>query len=378
MPLTLAIPKETAAGERRVALDPQTAQRFAKMGFKVLLEKGAGLHSFHADESYTDAEVVDNTADLYARADIVLKLQPPTEEEIGHMKEGAILAGFLMPYRYPERIAKLRDQKVTALSMEMIPRISRAQTMDALSSQAAIAGYKAGLLAAERTTRFFPMLTTAAGTIRPAKVLVIGAGVAGLQAIATCRRLGALVEAYDVRGATKEQVQSLGAKFVDTGLKAEGDGGYARELTDEEKQQQQNILIQHIIQVDAVITTASVPGKPAPKIISAEVVEQMKPGAVIVDLAAEGGGNCELTVPGEDTEHADITILGPLNVPSMLCVHASEMYARNLLNYLTPMIKEDGQLELDWDDEVIKHSALTHDGEIRNQAVRESVEGASS
>jgi NAD(P) transhydrogenase subunit alpha len=283
----------------------------------------------------------------------------------------------MLPHRYPERVARMRDRRILSFAMELVPRISRAQSMDVLSSQAAVAGYKAVLLAADRFGGFFPMLTTAAGTIRPAKVLVIGAGVAGLQAIATAKRLGAMVEGYDVRGATREQVESLGAKFVDTGVSAEGSGGYARELTEEEKQQQQQVLEKHIAAADAVITTAAIPGRPSPKIIRQEIAEQMKPGAVIIDLAAEGGGNCELTQPGQQIVHNDVIVYGPLNVPSELPIHASEMYSRNLLNFLTPMI-EDGEFRPDWEDEVIADSTLTRDGEIKHAATRETVEGQAS
>jgi NAD(P) transhydrogenase subunit alpha len=304
-------------------------------------------------------------------------VQPPTEEEIGRLREGAVVVGMMLPHKYPERVAQLRDRKITAFAMELVPRISRAQSMDVLSSQAAVAGYKAALMAAERSGRFFPMLTTAAGTIRPAKVLVIGAGVAGLQAIATAKRLGAQVEGYDVRSATREQVQSLGAKFVDTGVSAEGTGGYARELTDEEKQKQQAVLETHIAAADVVITTAAIPGRASPRIISTAVVEQMKPGAVIIDLAAEGGGNCEVTRPGEQIEHQGVIVYGPLNVPSELAVHASEMYAKNLLNFLTPMLQE-GEFRPDWEDEVIAGSLLTHAGEIKHGPSREAVEGAQS
>ena len=377
MPIVVAVPKETTADERRVALDPIVAERFFKLGCKVVIESGAGLGATHSDAAYVNAEAVTDRRALLAQADVLFKVQPPTLEEIDALKAGAVVVSFLQPHKDPERVAKLRDRNITSFAMELIPRISRAQSMDALSSQGAVAGYKAGLMAAELSGRFFPMLTTAAGTIRPSKVLVIGAGVAGLQAIATARRLGAIVEGYDVRSATKEQVQSLGAKFVDTGVAAEGAGGYARELTEEEKQKQADILAQHIAAADAVITTAAIPGRPAPKIIPAAVVAQMKPGAVIIDLAAEGGGNCELTKPGERIEHNGVVIYGPLNVPSMLPVHASEMYAKNLLNFLSPMIK-DGELTLDWDDQVIRDSALTHAGGIKHAATRALVEGASS
>ncbi len=373
MPICLGVPKEIEHGEHRVALVPTVAERFKKMGVEVLLESGAGTGSYYPDKAYDSATIVNSAGELYQRSDLILKIQPPTEAEIEHMKEGAVVVGMMLPYRYPERVKKMRDRRILSFAMELVPRISRAQSMDVLSSQASIAGYKAVLIAANRFGGFFPMLTTAAGTIRPAKVLVIGAGVAGLQAIATAKRLGAMVEGYDVRSATREQVESLGAKFVDTGVSADGSGGYARELTDEEKQLQQEVLNKHIAAADAVITTAAIPGKPSPKIIRKDVVEQMKPGAVIIDLAAEGGGNCEVTEPGEQVIFNDVLVYGPLNVPGELPVHASEMYSRNLLNFLTPMIK-DGEFEPDWDDEVIAGSTLTRDGEIKHAATREQIE----
>jgi NAD(P) transhydrogenase subunit alpha len=374
MSIVLGVPKEIEQGERRVALVPTVATRFVKLGVEVLLETGAGAGSHQPDASYKDVKVVPDAASLYAQADVILKVQPPTVAEIDQMREGTVLVGMLQPHRYPERVAALRDRKITSFAMELVPRISRAQSMDILSSQAAVAGYKAALMAADRASGFFPMLTTAAGTVRPARVLVIGAGVAGLQAIATVKRLGAMVEGYDVRSATREQIQSLGAKFVDTGVSAEGSGGYARELTEEEKRQQQTVLEEHIAAADAVITTAAIPGRPAPKIISRQVVEQMKPGAVIIDLASEGGGNCELTRPGEQIVHQDVVIYGPLNVPSELPVHASDMFSRNLFNFLSPMIQE-GEFRPDWNDEVIADSALTRDGEISHAPTREKVEG---
>jgi NAD(P) transhydrogenase subunit alpha len=374
MPICLGAPKETEPGERRVALVPAIAARFKKMGVEVLLESGAGAASYYPDKAYDGATIVNSAGELYQQSDLILKIQPPTETEIEQMKEGAVVAGIMLPYRYPERVRKMRDRKILSFAMELVPRISRAQSMDVLSSQASIAGYKAVLIAANRFGGFFPMLTTAAGTIRPAKVLVIGAGVAGLQAIATAKRLGAMVEGYDVRSATREQVESLGAKFVDTGVSAEGSGGYARELTNEEKQLQQEILNKHVAAADAVITTAAIPGKPSPKIIPRDVVEHMKPGAIIIDLAAEGGGNCEVTEPGEQLILNDVLVYGPLNVPSELPVHASEMYSRNLLNFLTPMIK-DGEFEPDWEDEVIADSTLTRDGEIKHASTRQQIEG---
>lgn len=374
MPIRVAVAKENTPGELRVAVVPGVADRLSALGVEVLLESGAGHHAHYQDSAYTKARVVGDARALYSEAQVVLKVLPPTEEEIEWLAQGAVVIGFMMPHRYPERVARMRDRGITSFAMELIPRISRAQSIDALSSQAAAAGYKAALIAAGLTGRFFPMLTTAAGTIRPAKVLVIGAGVAGLQAIATSRRLGAIVEAYDVRSITKEQVQSLGAKFVDVGVDAQTEGGYARELTEEEKQQAAEVLGRHVGAADVVITTAAVPGRTAPRIITRAMTEGMKPGAVIVDLAAESGGNCELTRPGETVEHAGVLIHGPLNVPSMLAADASEMYAKNILNLLSLMIK-DGELVPDWNDEVISGSALTHDGTIRHEPTRALVEG---
>jgi NAD(P) transhydrogenase subunit alpha len=303
-------------------------------------------------------------------------VNPPTDEQIDLLKEGSVLIGFLNPHGSLERFNKLKVKNISAFSVEMIPRISRAQAMDALSSQGSIAGYKAVLLASNILGKFFPMLTTAAGTIRPSKVLIIGAGVAGLQAIATARRLGAIVEGYDVRAAVKEQVESLGAKFVDIEIKAEGDGGYARELTEEEKQQQQAILAKHVAAADVIVTTAAIPGRPSPRIISTTMVEGMRGGSVIVDLAAEGGGNCELTRIGETVLHQGVKIYGPVNVPSMVGNHASELYAKNLLNFLELLIQE-GTINIDLEDEIISGSLITHGGEIHHPAIKEQLEGAS-
>jgi len=375
MPITVAVPKEQAPEERRIALVPEIAGKFTKLGASLIIEQNLGERAHFPDSHYQDVKIVDSAEALYQQAELVLKVQPPTEAEIEQMKEGTLVIGFMAPHHYPERVAKLRDRKITSLAMELVPRISRAQSMDALSSQAAIAGYKAVLMGADLASVFFPMLTTAAGTIRPAKVLVIGAGVAGLQAIATARRLGAMVEGYDVRAATKEQVQSLGAKFIEMEIKAEGTGGYARELTEEEKQQQQAMLAKHIAAANVVITTAAIPGRPSPKIITQAMVEGMAKGAVIVDIAAEGGGNCELTQPGETIEHNGVIIHAPFNIPSQMPIHASEMYAKNLFNLISPMIKE-GELQLDWEDEVIAGSALTHAGEIKHLPTKTLVEGA--
>ena len=374
MSIRLGVPKEIEQGERRVALVPAVAERFHKLGVEVLVESGAGLSSHYRDSDYKNCTIVDSAAGLYGQADLILKIQPPCEAEIELMNEGAVVAAMMLPHRFPERVAKLRDHKILAFAMELVPRISRAQGMDVLSSQASVAGYKAALMGADLADVFFPMLTTAAGTIRPARVLVIGAGVAGLQAIATAQRLGAMVQGYDVRSATREQIESLGAKFVDTGVSAEGSGGYARELTDEEKQQQQQVLEDRIAETDVVITTAAIPGRPSPRIISKQAVERMKPGAVIIDLAAEGGGNCEITEPGKQVHHGDVIVYGPLNVPSEMPVHASEMFSKNLLNFFTPMI-ENGEFSPDWDDEVIADSTLTRDGDIVHAPSRENVEG---
>jgi NAD(P) transhydrogenase subunit alpha len=278
------------------------------------------------------------------------------------------------PYQNRDLIQAMCAKSITSLAMEIIPRITRAQAIDALTSQASVAGYKAVLLAANRLGKFLPMLTTPTGTLRPAKVLVIGVGVAGLQAIATARRLGAMVEAYDVRTVAKEQAESLGAKFLQITIKAEAEGGYARELTEEEKRMQQEMLARHVAQADAVITTAAVPGRPSPRIITKEMVRSMQAGAVIIDLAAEGGGNCELTQAGKSVRHKDVEIYGPLNVPSMVPIHASEMYAKNLFNLLSLMIKE-GELAPDWEDEVLRESTLTRDGEIRYEPIRRLIEG---
>jgi NAD(P) transhydrogenase subunit alpha len=374
MAVRIGVPKETATGETRVALVPAVAEKYKALGAEVLIERRAGQLSHIRDVEYAAATVVETAAEVFA-ADVVLKVDPPSPAEAELLHEGSVVVGLLHPYKAFDAIRALRDRKVTSFALELLPRISRAQAMDALTSQASIAGYKAVLMSACLAGRYFPMLTTPAGTLRPAKVLVLGVGVAGLQAIATARRLGAVVEAYDVRAVTREQVQSLGGRFIDTGIDAETEGGYARELTDEEKAKAQEIVDQHIVEADAVITTAAIPGRPSPKLVSAAVVEKMKPGAVIIDMAAEGGGNCELTRPGEQYNHPNgVFIYGPLNIPGMLPVHASDQYARNLMHFLTPFIKE-GELALDWDDEILSGSVLTRDGAIVNDAVRTLVDG---
>ena len=374
MGITIAVPKETASGERRVAIVPSALKLLDKLGVEVRLQKGAGLAAGFPDEHYDGVQWADSAAQLYKGADVVLRVQPPTAEEANKLPEDSLLLGHLAPHEGDSRISNLNKRRVTSFALELVPRITRAQSIDALSSQANIAGYKCALLAAHLSPKLFPMLTTAAGTVRPARVVVVGAGVAGLQAIATAKRLGAIVEAYDVRSATKEQVESLGGKFIDTGVSAEGEGGYARELTDEEKAQQAEVLAQHIAQADGVITTAAIPGRPAPKIIDKATVERMKTGAVIVDMAAETGGNCELTEAGKEVNHQGVTIAGPTNIPSMAATHASEMYARNLYNLLALLVK-DGEIQLDWDDQVVADSCLTHAGETRYAPAKERMEG---
>ncbi|MDZ5454587.1 NAD(P) transhydrogenase subunit alpha [Labrys sp. ZIDIC5] len=377
MAITMSILKETSEGEKRVAMVPSVASRLERLGAALSLQSGAGDAATFADGAYTGATIVSEPGKLLADADIVLAVQPPPVAVVQAMKPGAVLISFIYGANNPELVAALQLRRVTALGMELIPRISRAQSMDALSSQAALAGYYAPLLGAVHMPRILPMMTTAVGSLRAAKVLVMGLGVAGLSALATAHRLGAITEGYDVRPETKEQAQSLGAKFVETGIDARGEGGYARELTGEEKELVQKALSQHIAEADMIITTAAVPGRPAPRLISAAQIYAMKPGSVIVDLGAEGGGNCEGTKPGETVTVGPATILGPLNVPSALAQHASELYAKNLLNLIVLIVK-DGVLNLDFEDEVIAGATLTHAGEIRNKIVRESLQAGKS
>lgn len=374
MTIRVCVAKEIREGEQRVAMVPDVVKRLSALGVQVSIQAGAGEAAGHADSDYVNADIVSDVDALYASADILLTVNPLQDAQMAKLKPGSVLIGYLNPYSDTDRFKTLQQKNVSAFSVEMIPRISRAQAMDALSSQASIAGYKAVLIASTLLGKFFPMLTTAAGTVRPSKVLIIGAGVAGLQAIATARRLGAIVEGYDVRAAVKDQVESLGAKFVDIDIKAEGSGGYARELTAEERAQQQAILANHVAAADVVITTAAIPGRPSPKIITTEMVERMKGGSVIVDLAAEGGGNCELTKPGETIVHNRVKVYGPLNVPSTVSGHASELYAKNLLNLLSLMIKE-GELNIDLEDQILKDSLITHGGAIVNAAIAEKIAG---
>jgi H+-translocating NAD(P) transhydrogenase subunit alpha len=374
MPITVVAVRENAPNERRVALTPEIAKKLKGLGADSLIEAGVGERTHVPDAAFVGVDTATGATAAIARADVLLKVQPPTLDEIAQLREGAVLIGYLAPHADDERIRALRDRRISAFAMELLPRTTRAQAMDVLSSQAGMAGYKAVLIAAQVSGKFFPMLTTAAGTIRPSKVLIIGAGVAGLQAIATARRLGAQVEGFDVRPETREQIESLGAKFLDLGVSAAGSGGYARELTAEERTEQQRRLAEHLKNIDVIVTTAAVPGRPAPKIISAAMVQGMKPGSVLVDLAAETGGNCELTRPGETYETGGVTIVGPLNLPSMGAIHSSDMYARNLFNFLSLMIK-DGALHLDFEDDLIAGTCLTHGGEIRHPASKQRVEG---
>src|SRR5688572_17875927 len=364
MAVSIILIRETADGERRVAMTPETAKKLTALGATITIERGAGLPAHFADDAYAGATVVDDAAGALAGADVLVCVQPPPNAAFATMKRGAAVVGLLAPHADPARVPALAAAGLTAFSLEKLPRTTRAQSMDVLSSQAGMAGYKAVLIAAQLAPRYFPMLTTAAGTIRPSKVLVVGAGVAGLQAIATARRLGAQVEGFDVRPETREQIESLGGKFLDLGVSAAGEGGYARQLTAEESAEQQRRLAEHLRTVDVIVTTAAVPGRPAPKIITAAMVAGMRAGSVVVDLAAETGGNCELTRPGETIAHGGVTIAGPLNLASQGALHASEMYARNVFNFLALSLK-DGALAFDWNDELVAKTCIAHAGEAK-------------
>ena len=373
--MNVSVPKETASGERRVALVPEVVERLGRGAVEVTVEPGAGEGAHHPDASYEEAGA--KLGDGFS-GDVVAKVAAPSAEEIARLGRGSVLIGFLAPLTAADTVRALAQAGVTSFAMEAIPRISRAQSMDALSSQATVGGYRAALIAAQELPRFFPMLTTAAGTVRPAKVLVLGAGVAGLQAIATARRLGAVVQAFDVRSAVKEQIESLGARFLelDMGLEdAEAAGGYARQLTEEEQQRQRDLLAVEIGKMDAVISTAAVPGRRAPLLVTAQAVKNMKPGSVVVDLAAETGGNCELTQPGETVVREGVTIVGPANLASTMPDHASSLYARNVQSLLELMVGEDGGLALDFEDEIIKGACITRDGEIVHEGAKQAAEG---
>jgi len=372
--MRIAIPRETTPGETRVALTPSVGRRMAD-GHEMVLESGAGREASFSDDAYREAgiEVVDGLARALEEADAVLKVRPPREREEGHeadaIPEGALLLGLLEPYGSAELFRRLADGGVTAMSLELLPRITRAQSMDALSSMATVAGYKASLLAANSLIKFFPMLTTAAGTIRPATVLVLGAGVAGLQAIATAKRLGAQVEAFDIRPEVKEQVESLGATFLEweaeEGDEVATEGGYAREVSEETEARERELIGRHAADADVVITTAQVPGGGAPTLITTEMVEDMRPGSVIVDLAAASGGNCQVTEAGETVEHADVMVHAPLNLPASVPFHSSQMYARNVTTLLQHVTDEDGRPVVDLEDEIVDSVTVTHDGEVR-------------
>ena len=374
--MKVAIPKERAPDEHRVALVPDTAAKLKAASLDISVESGAGAGAYIPDDAYEAAgvKVVKTAASLLGDADAVLKVQAPSTEEVGLLKSGAVLISFLQPATQADVVKALAKRGVTAFSLELLPRISRAQSMDALSSQASAAGYKSVLMAAGRLGKFFPMMMTAAGTVAPARVLVMGAGGAGLQAIATARRLGAVVSAYDVRPAVKEEVQSLGATFIELALESQqGEGGYAREQSEEFLGKQRELIGEHVAKSDVVITTAAVPGRRAPLLVTGDMVKAMRPGSVIVDLAAETGGNVELTQAGKDVDVGGVTIIGTRNVPSTMPLHASQLFARNVMNLLLHLVKE-GAITLDFQDEITKGSCVTHGGEIVNERAKQVVE----
>ncbi len=373
MALTIGVPKETVPGERRVALVPDVVRKLTEAGYTVVVESGAGEGAFFSDDAFREAGARLGTAGTAYGADVVLKVQPPSEAEISMLRRDAVVIGFLNPLDHPEIIRKLADRGVTALSMELVPRISRAQKMDALSAMSSIGGYKAVLTAATVLPKFFPLLTTAAGTIRPADVLILGAGVAGLQAIATARRLGARVSAYDIRDAVKEEVRSLGAQFVELEFEtqdAQDAGGYARALAEEKARRQTELLVPIIGKADVVIATALIPGRPAPILITEDAVEAMKPGSVIVDMAAPNGGNCVYTRPDETVDHLGVSIMGPTNLPSEAPINASETYARTVAAMLSAFSTADA-FTPDLDDEIFQGSCVAHGGEVVNARVQD-------
>lgn len=374
-PIVIAVPKELTPGEQRVATVPEVIRNLIKWGCDVRVEHDAGAGAYYPDSGFAaaGANVVER-AGLFGGARIVLRVQPPTVADIENLTEGTIIVGFMNAANNLDAIRKMRDRKITAFSLELVPRISRAQSMDALSSQATAGGYVAVILGAENCPKFLPMLTTAAGTIRPSRVLILGAGIAGLMAIATAKRLGALVEAYDVRRAAGEQVRSLGAKFLELEINAEGQGGYARELTAEEKVKEQEMVSAAVARADIIITTAAIPGRKAPVLITKETVATMQPGAVIIDMAAESGGNCELTRAGKTVREHGVTIIGPQNLPARVPFHASQMYAKNLQSFLSLLINENGALVTEFTDEILAASLLVHDGTVRHQPTRDLLE----
>jgi NAD(P) transhydrogenase subunit alpha len=377
--MRIGVPRENTSGEHRVALVPEVVSKLRAKGLDVVVQSGAGADALLSDAAFADAgaQITEDAAEVW-RSEVVVTIAPPDPQAIRGLGAGSILIGFLAPLTSPQTTRALADAKATAFAMEAIPRISRAQSMDALSSQSNVAGYRAALLGAEEMGRFYPMLMTAAGTIPPAKVLVLGVGVAGLQSLATAKRLGARTTGYDVRPEVAEQVQSLGAMWLDLGLEASGEGGYARELTEEERARQQQALTDAIKGFDVVITTALVPGRPAPRLVTAEAVEGMKPGSVIVDLAGEAGGNCELTEPGETVVRHDVKIVSPLNLPASMAEHSSQLFARNVLALLELFVGEDGNLKLDFEDEIVKGACVVRDGEIVNPGAKKAVDEAAS
>ena len=372
--MRVAVLKETRSAENRVALVPLGVKNLVKRGLTVTVQTGAGETSGVSDLMYRDAgaEIAASAQETLEDAKLILVVNPPSSNELAHLSEGSILVGFLDPLSDPDLVSRLIELKVTGISMELVPRITRAQSMDALSSQATVAGYKAVLLAANHLPKFLPMFTTAAGTIRPAKALILGAGVAGLQAIATARRLGAIVEAFDVRPAVKEQVESLGASFLESEeeVTAEGEGGYAKELTEDQHSKELELIGSALIDTDIVITTAQIPGRKAPVLITEDMVKTMKYGSVIVDLAAESGGNCELSEAGETVLAHGVQILGPSNLPTSIPVHSSQMYSKNIVTLISEFISDDGQIQLDFENDVVGPSTVTHGGEVQNERVQ--------
>ena len=376
-PIVVAVPKEMTPGEQRVATVPEVVQKLTKSGYEVRIEHDAGTGAFYPDDLFiaAGAKIAFTRTDLLNDAQIMLCVQPPTVAEVDQLAEGSIVIGFMNPANNLGTVVKMRDRKITAFALELVPRITRAQSMDALSSQATAGGYVAAILGAGNCPKFLPMLTTAAGTIRPATVLILGAGVAGLMAIATSKRLGAIVEAYDVRRAAGEQVRSLGAKFLELAINAEGQGGYARELTPEEKEKEQQMVSAAVARADIVITTAAIPGRRAPVLITRETVATMRPGAVIIDMAAESGGNCELTRPGKTIREHGIMIIGPQNLPARVPFHSSQMYAKNLHSFLTLLTERDGAIVKEFTDEILVASLLVHAGVVRHKPTHDLLNG---
>ncbi len=368
--------KELQENEKRVALTPEGVEKLISLGINVQIEQGAGLASSYTDENYTTsgASIVASRDQILSSSDLLIAVNAPDNETIKKMKSGSVLISFIWPLQNGDYIELLKSQNITGMAMDTIPRISRAQSMDALSSMSNIAGYKAALMGANQLDRYLPMMMTAAGTIPPAKVLVLGAGVAGLQAIATAKRLGAVVEAFDVRPIVKEQVESLGAKFVEVPLEEEAEttGGYAKELSDRNKDKQREVIHEHVKKSDIVITTALIPGRPAPLLVTRAMVEDMSPGSVVVDIAAEQGGNCEVTKPGETSFHDGVAIVAPLNIPSTLAFHASKLYSKNIMSLLSLLI-EEGKPNFNFEDEIIANATVTHKGDVISPFVKENM-----